>query len=74
MTPYDLSVELMLPNEAARIEPIMPELFDLTNEYWVSFWLNDVMYDKRFLFIPGSIKQEDFQMIELLGHKGILLT
>jgi hypothetical protein len=64
----------MLPNEAARIEPIMPDLFDLTNEYWVSFWVNDVMYDKRFLFIPGSIKEEDFKMIDLLGHKGILLS
>jgi hypothetical protein len=67
-------IELMLPNEAARIEPIMPDLFDLTNEYWVSFWVNDVMYDKRFLFTPGSIKQEEFKLIELLGHKGILLT
>lgn len=67
-------IELMLPNEAARIEPIMPDLFDLTNEYWVSFWVNDVMYDKRFQFIPGSIQQEDFKLIELIGHKGILLT
>ena len=67
-------IEVMLPNEAARIEPIMPELFGLNNEYWVSFWADDVMYDKRFTFIPGSIKQEDFQLIELLGHKGILLT
>lgn len=67
-------IELMLPNEAARIEPIMPDLFDLTNEYWVSFWVNDVMYDKRFQFIPGSIQQEDFKLIELLGQKGILLT
>jgi hypothetical protein len=67
-------IELMLPNEAARIEPIMPDLFDLTNEYWVSFWVNDVMYDKRFQFIPGSIKQEDFKLIELLGHKGMLLS
>jgi hypothetical protein len=67
-------IELMLPNEAARIEPIMPELFHLTNEFWVSFWIDDVMYDKRFLFLPGSIKQEDFQLIELLGHRGILLS
>jgi hypothetical protein len=67
-------IELMLPNEAARIDPIRPDLFDLTNEDWVSFWVNDVMYDKRFQFIPGSIKQEDFKLIELLGHKGILLT
>jgi hypothetical protein len=67
-------IELMLPNEAARIEPIMPELFHLTNEYWVSFWIDDVMYDKRFLFLPGSINQEDFKMIELLGLNGILLS
>jgi len=67
-------IELMLPNEAARIEPIMPDLFHLTNEFWVSFWIDDVMYDKRFLFLPGSIKQEDFKLIELLGHKGILLS
>lgn len=67
-------IELMLPNEAARIEPIMPELFHLTNEFWVSFWIDDVMYDKRFLFLPGSIKQEDFKLIEILGHKGMLLS
>lgn len=67
-------IELMLPNEVARIEPIMPELFHLTNEYWVSFWIDDVMYDKRFMFLPGSINQEDFKMIDLLGLKGILLS
>ena len=67
-------IEIMLPNEAARIEPIMPELFHLTNEYWVSFWIDDVMYDKRFMFLPGSINQEDFKMIDLLGLKGILLS
>ena len=44
-------IELMLPNEAARIEPIMPELFHLTNEYWVSFWIDDVMYDLSLIHI-----------------------
>jgi len=66
-------IELMLPNEAARIEPIMPELFDLTNEYWVSFWVNEVMYNKRFVFVPGSINEKEFQYIERLGHKGVIL-
>jgi hypothetical protein len=40
----------------------------------VSFWIDDVMYDKRFMFLPGSINQEDFKMIDLLGLKGILLS
>ena len=67
-------IEVMIPGEVARIEPIMPDLFAISNEFWVSFWVNDVMYDKRFLFLPGSIKQEDFKMIELLGQKGIMLS
>jgi hypothetical protein len=66
-------IELMLPNEAARIEPIMPDLFDLTNEFWVSFWVNDVMYDKRFVFVPGSINEKEFKMIDRLGYKGVIL-
>jgi len=67
-------IELMLPNEAARIEPIMPELFTLTNEFWVSFWVNDVMYDKRFIFVPGSINDEAFKLIDILGYKGVILA
>ena len=67
-------IELMLPNEAARIEPIMPDLFDLTNEFWVSFWVNDVMYDKRFIFVPGSINDEAFKLIDILGYKGVVLA
>jgi hypothetical protein len=67
-------IELMLPNEAARIEPIMPDLFDLTNEFWVSFWVNDVMYDKRFIFVPGSINDEAFKLIDILGYKGVILA
>ncbi|MEN9699822.1 MAG: hypothetical protein RLZZ301_1020 [Bacteroidota bacterium] len=67
-------IELLLPNEAARIEPIMPELFDLSNEYWVSFWADDVMYDKRFVFVAGSIQPDQFVWIEQLNAKGILLS
>jgi hypothetical protein len=67
-------IELMLPNEAARIEPIMPELFPLTNEFWVSFWVNDEMYDKRFIFVPGSINDEAFKLIDILGYKGVVLA
>ena len=67
-------IELMLPNEAARIEPIMPDLFDLTNEFWVSFWVNDTMYDKRFVFEAGSIEPEKFKEIPQLKAKGIILA
>jgi hypothetical protein len=66
-------IEVMLPNEAARIEPIMPDLFGLNNEFWVSFWADDVMYDKRFVFEANSIDPKKFVDIPQLNAKGIII-
>ena len=49
------SLEVLLPNEAAKIEPIMEDVLGLANEFWVSFWVNETMYDKKFVFLPESI-------------------
>ena len=67
------SLEVLLPNEAAKIEPIMDDLFGLANEYWVSFWINEVMFDKRFVFLPETIVPEKMKTIPVLGQKGIIL-
>jgi hypothetical protein len=67
------SLEILLPNEAARIEPIMEDVFGLTNEYWVSFWVNDQMYDKKFIFLPETIQEKNMRIIPLLGVKGIII-
>jgi hypothetical protein len=66
-------LEILLPNEAAKIEPIMEEVFPLANEYWVSFWVNDVMYDKKFVFVPDSITNDNMIDIPQLGTKGVLI-
>ena len=67
------SLEVLLPNEAAKIEPIMEELFGIANEYWVSFWVNETMYDKRFVFLPETITPKNMKLIPLLGQKGVVL-
>jgi hypothetical protein len=66
-------IEVMLPNEAAKIEPIMPDLFGLANEYWVSFWVNDLLFDKKFVFPAGIVCDENFKLIEQLGVPGVIL-
>jgi hypothetical protein len=66
-------LEVLLPNEAAKIEPIMEEVFGLTNEYWVSFWINDVMYDKKFIFLPETIQEKNLKLIPVLGVKGLMI-
>lgn len=67
------TIEVLLPEEAAKIEPIMPEVFGLSNEYWVSFWVNDVMFDKRFVFPAASISEKNMSMIDSLGLQGIII-
>lgn len=66
-------IELMLPNEAAKLEPIMEDVFGLTNEYWVSFWVNDDMYDKKFIFLPETIQEKNMKMIPEIGKRGVVI-
>ena len=67
------SLEVLLPNEAAKIEPIMPDLFGLTNEYWVSFWVNETMYDKRFIFPAESISEKKMKYLEHFKKPGVII-
>jgi hypothetical protein len=68
------SLEVLLPEEYAKIELMVPEVFGLYNEYWVSFWIDEVLYDKKFLFLPDSIKIEDFEVLPRFNKRGILLS
>lgn len=61
------------PAAFALIEPIMEEVFGLTNEYWVSFYIDGVIYDKKFIFVPETIHEENFTQIPLLNLAGVLI-
>ena len=60
------------PGEYALIEPITEEVFHLTNEYWVSFYIKGQLYDKKYLFVPETIINDNLSYIEELGMKGVL--
>ena len=68
------SLEVLLPNEAAKIEAIMPEVFSLYNEYWVSFWVNDDLFDKRFVFNAETIIKSQLKELAFFGKKGMILN
>ena len=57
----------------AKIEPIMQDLFGLNNEYWVSFYLDDKMYDKKYIFLPETITSDNFTMIPVLNKRGVMI-
>lgn len=65
-------LETVPPQSAALVEPIHPAVFHLTNEYWVSYYIGNTIYDKRFVFVPDSIREEHITFIKEIEMEGIL--
>jgi hypothetical protein len=60
------------PADYVVVEPIMPDVFPLNNEFWISYFLGNQIYDKKFIFVPDSIVEDNIIKIEPLGLEGIL--
>lgn len=60
------------PGEFALVEPIDEQVFHLTNEYWVSFFIDGQLYDKKYIFVPETIIRDNLIFIEEVGLKGVL--
>jgi hypothetical protein len=56
-----------------KIEPIQTRLFGIANEYWVSFTFDGNMYDKKYVFVAGSIDAAHFTRIPFLNRKGVMI-
>lgn len=56
-----------------KIEPIIEEVFAFTNEYWLSFFDGGKMYDKKYIFVPGAIAEQNFTLVPLIKKKGVLI-
>ncbi len=57
----------------SKIEPIIENLFGLNNEFWVSFYYQGNMYDKKYIFLPESIKEDYFINVPLINKKGVMI-
>lgn len=57
----------------AKIEPIDEALFGLTNEYWLSYYINGTIYDKKFIFLPESVVDSNFVRIPIINKPGVLI-
>ena len=55
------------------VEAIDPEVFGLTNEYWLSYYIDGVIYDKKFIFLPESIVDENLIHIPLVDGPGVMI-
>jgi hypothetical protein len=55
------------------IEPIMENVFALHNEYWLSFYQNNIIYDKKYIFLAETICEENLINIPLINKPGVMI-
>ncbi|TXI77142.1 MAG: hypothetical protein E6Q44_14240 [Flavobacteriales bacterium] len=61
------------PKSWARIERIVEDVFVLSNQYWLSFYVGRDMYDRKYIFLAGSIDEGNFTTIPLMDARGVLI-
>jgi len=65
-------LETLPANSFAKVEFVQPELFVLNNRFQVSFFENNQLKDKTFLFKQNTIKEGNLRMIPEIKKRGIL--
>jgi hypothetical protein len=65
-------LETVPAHSTALIEPIDPAVFHLNNEYWVSYYIGNQIFDKHFVFVPDTIREENISFIKELEMEGVL--
>jgi len=65
-------IDKLPANSFAKVEFIQPELFKLSNRFQVSFFADNKLFDKTFIFEKDTIKEDALRMIPELKKRGIL--
>ena len=66
-------IEKVAPKTFVKIDDFDQKAASLNNEYWISFKENGYLFDKKYVFVPGSIDRSNFTEIPLIGKKGVLI-
>ncbi len=63
---------VVAPQSHQVVELIDPAVFNINNEFWVSYFVDGQLYDKKFIFLPESIIKKNMTYIPILDKEGIL--
>ncbi|MNF29177.1 hypothetical protein D3C84_98750 [compost metagenome] len=58
----------------AKIEMIEKSVLVLNNEFMLTFFIGDKLYDKKFIFKANSINEEATEEVPILFVEGIIVT
>lgn len=65
-------IEILPPKSFAKVELLQEEVLKLTNFFNVTFFENNQMFDKKYVFQKNTIKEGALRSIPLLNKRGII--
>lgn len=60
-------------NDYAKVEAIDEQVFGLTNEYLLTYYIDGYIYDKKFIFLPESIVESNMIRIPVVNKPGVMI-
>ena len=66
-------VENLPAKSAVKIEFMINEVLVLNNEFKITFFANNKLFDKTFLIKKNSIKKSALRMVKALGKRGVVI-
>jgi hypothetical protein len=60
-------------NKFAAIELIDEKLFAINNEFWLSYYINGEIFDKKYIFLTESISESNFIRIPYINKPGVMI-
>lgn len=65
--------EVIKARDYMKIELISEDVLGLSNEFWVSFYLDGLMHDKKYVFVAETLSEENFVEIPILNKPGVMI-
>lgn len=62
--------EELVKNDSFQVEPIIEEVLDITNEFWISYSFDGKVFEKKFIF---SANEHELVTLEQFNAEGYLM-
>lgn len=66
-------IEKLPAHSFAKVELIQPELLELNNEFNVSFFADNQLFDKKFVLAKNIAQKKNLSLIKALDKQGVEL-
>lgn len=66
-------IEKLPAKSFAKVELLQEDVIKLSNQFNVTFFENSQMFEKKYLFNKGVIKESALRILPLINKKGILV-